>query len=74
MLVVSVISVPRQVAERLEPSDESSGPSLYDYSEKRSLPISIPDYNTIDRSGEKYVVSTSFLRSLKTISELIINL
>ncbi len=49
--------MPRQVAERLEPSDDSSGPSLIDYSEKRSLPISIPDYNTEDKHGDKYVVS-----------------
>ena len=54
-----VISVPRQVAERLEPSDDSSGPSLIDYSEKRSLPISIPDYQTITNRGEQFVVSTS---------------
>ena len=54
--VFLVISVPRQVAERLEPSDDSSGPSLIDYSEKRSLPISIPDYQTITNHGEHFVV------------------
>jgi sorting nexin-27 len=52
-----VISVPDQVAERLEPSDDSSGPSYIDYSERRSLPISIPDYQTIESVGEKFVVS-----------------
>lgn len=26
-----------------------------DYSEKRSLPISIPDYHYSDRNGERYV-------------------
>ena len=57
LFIVSVISVPRQVAERLEPSDDSSGPSLVDYSEKRSLPISIPDYLSMEKHGEKYVVS-----------------
>ena len=55
-----VISVPERVAERLEPSDDSSGPSLIDYSERRSLPISIPDYQTVDNNGEKYVVSLPF--------------
>lgn len=52
-----MISVPDQVAERLEPSDDSSGPSYIDYSERRSLPISIPDYQAIESAGEKFVVS-----------------
>lgn len=51
-----MISVPERVAERLEPSDDSSGPSLIDYSERRSLPISIPDYQSVENNGEKYVV------------------
>ena len=57
--VVAVISVPEQVAERLEPSDDSSGPSYIDYSERRSLPISIPDYQTVEQGGEKFVVSVN---------------
>lgn len=56
--MIAVISVPQQVADRLEPSDDSSGPSLIDYSERRSLPISIPDYQTIEHGGEKFVVIT----------------
>ena len=58
---VSVISVPRKVAERLEPSDDSSGPSLIDYSEKCSLPITIPDCQSLDQDGEKFVVSVTFV-------------
>lgn len=54
---VSVISVPEQIADRLEPSDDSSGPSYIDYSERRSLPISIPDYQSVTQAGEKFVVS-----------------
>ena len=54
---VAVISVPDQLAEKLEPSDDSSGPSYIDYSERRSLPISIPDYHYVENGGEKYVVS-----------------
>ncbi|WAR00625.1 SNX27-like protein [Mya arenaria] len=46
-LTLTVISVPEQIADRLEPSDDSSGPSYMDYSERRSLPISIPDYQTV---------------------------
>ncbi|XP_064648615.1 sorting nexin-27-like isoform X3 [Lineus longissimus] len=60
-LTLTVISVPRQVAEKLEPSDESSGPSLIDYSEKRTLPISIPDYQTIERIGERFVVYNIYM-------------
>lgn len=52
----AVISVPEQVAEKLEPSDDSSGPSYIDYSERRSLPISIPDYHYVESNNEKYVV------------------
>lgn len=55
-LTLTVISVTAQEADRLEPTEETSGYSYIDYSEKRSLPISIPDYNIITRSGEKYVV------------------
>ncbi|XP_070506055.1 sorting nexin-27 [Chironomus tepperi] len=54
-LTLTVISVTPQEADRLEPS-EDSGYSYIDYSEKRSLPISIPDYNIVTRNGEKYVV------------------
>lgn len=44
-----------QEAERLEPSEDPSGYSYIDYSEKRSLPISIPDYNLVTRNSEKFV-------------------
>ncbi|XP_022333199.2 sorting nexin-27-like isoform X2 [Crassostrea virginica] len=60
-LVLTVISVPEQVAERLEPSDDSSGPSYIDYSERRSLPISIPDYQTVEQGGEKFVVFNIYM-------------
>ena len=68
MLFFSVISVPDQVADRLEPSDDSSGPSYVDYSERRSLPISIPDYHSVNQNGEKFVVCvcTSSLDILKS--------
>ncbi|XP_013391119.1 sorting nexin-27 isoform X2 [Lingula anatina] len=60
-LTLTVISVPEQVAEKLEPSDESSGHSLIDYSEKRSLPISIPDYNYSESNGERYVAYNLYM-------------
>lgn len=39
----------------MEPQEDQAGFSYIDYSEKRSLPISIPDYNVINRSGERYI-------------------
>lgn len=55
VLTLTVISVTQQEAERLEPQDEGSGNS-YDYSEKRSLPLSVPDYTTSTKNGERFVV------------------
>ncbi|XP_077514311.1 sorting nexin 27 [Amblyomma americanum] len=60
-LTLTVISVTAQEAERLEPSDDSSGVSYVDYSEKRSLPISIPDYNYIERANDKFVVYNIYM-------------
>jgi sorting nexin-27 len=45
-----------QEAERLEPSEDPISYNYIDYSEKRSLPISIPDYHNLDRKGERFVV------------------
>jgi len=55
-----VISVPRTVADNLDQSDDSSGQAQIDYSEKRSLPISIPDYRTVQHTSERYVVCINF--------------
>lgn len=55
VLTLEVISVTQQEAERLEPSEEGQGYSYIDYSEKRSLPISIPDYKHNERGGDRYV-------------------
>lgn len=55
-LSLTVISVTQQEAERLEPQEDNSGYSYIDYSEKRSLPISIPDYNIVNRNGERFIV------------------
>lgn len=61
-LTLKVVSVPPQEIDRLDPptnsADESPGPTYtyYDYSEKRSLPITVPDYQWLMKDGEKYVV------------------
>nr|CAG4636168.1 EOG090X05ZS [Eubosmina coregoni]SVE69795.1 EOG090X05ZS [Eubosmina coregoni] len=56
VLHLTVISVSSKEAERLEPHEETAGYSYIDYSEKRSLPISIPDYRAMDKHNDKYVV------------------
>ncbi|XP_037082859.1 sorting nexin-27-like [Pollicipes pollicipes] len=60
-LTLTVISVSAQEAERLEPSEEGSTFSSVDYSEKRSLPISIPEYSTVERMNEKFVVYNIYM-------------
>jgi sorting nexin-27 len=45
-----------QEAERLEPAEDPTGYTYIDYSEKRSLPISVPDYHYLEKAGERYVV------------------
>ncbi|ESO00935.1 hypothetical protein HELRODRAFT_192487 [Helobdella robusta] len=56
-LELTVISVPHRTAEdSLDGSDDSSCPSTIDYSEKRSLPITIPDYQTVESGGQKYTM------------------
>lgn len=43
----------------MEPSEDSQ--VYYDYSEKRSLPISIPDYHYNERGGERYVAFNIYM-------------
>lgn len=50
-----------QEAEKLEPGEDSSNFTCYDYSEKRSLPITIPDYNYTDRNGDRFVVFNIYM-------------
>lgn len=56
--------MPTQAVERVETSDDSSGQSVIDYSERRSLPITIPDYQTVERNSEHYVVSNFLVLNL----------
>jgi len=59
-LTLTVISLPASEVDRLEPPE--TGPVQYvDYSEKRSLPITVPDYRHVQESGEKFVVFNVFM-------------
>ncbi|XP_076330452.1 sorting nexin 27 isoform X3 [Tachypleus tridentatus] len=60
-LTLTVISVTPQEAEKLEPSDDSSSYSYIDYSEKRSLPISVPDYNWVEKDSDRFVVYNIYM-------------
>lgn len=50
-----------QEAEKLEPGDDTSAFTYYDYSEKRSLPISVPDYNWLDKNSDRFVVFNIYM-------------
>ncbi|XP_053611470.1 sorting nexin-27 isoform X2 [Plodia interpunctella] len=71
-LTLTVISVTQREAERLEPCDDGSAPvgviggaansratvyQRYDYTDKRSLPVSIPDYRVVmeRNTGRSYI-------------------
>ena len=54
-----VISVTPSEARKLDgPTDMYANSDYYDYSERRNIPISIPDFCSEEKSGEKYVVSS----------------
>nr|CAD7193834.1 unnamed protein product [Timema douglasi] len=61
VLTLTVISVTQQEAERLEPTEDLAGYTYIDYSEKRSLPISVPDYHYLEKGGERYVVFNIYM-------------
>lgn len=54
-LTLVVISVSQQEAEKLD-SESSSGGEYYDYSDKRAVPLSIPETRQVVSGNETYVV------------------
>lgn len=67
-LTLTVISVSPHEAAKLEPSeDATSYNTYYDYSEKRSLPISVPEYTWIETSPNG-IVHTDFSRTHNSYS------
>lgn len=53
VLKMTVISVPARDAQRLDPDDDF----FYDYTDMRSIDLSIPSYIHVEEDGNKYVVS-----------------
>ncbi|XP_066273941.1 sorting nexin-27-like isoform X1 [Branchiostoma lanceolatum] len=62
-LTLKVVSVSRKEAARLDAQgdDNSASYACVDYSEKRALPISIPDYRMVENSAEKFVVYNIYM-------------
>lgn len=56
-LVLAVLSVPQPETDSLDPGDDGSAQSCYDYSDKQAVPISVPTYKHVEQNGEKFVVS-----------------
>lgn len=55
-LVLMVLCVPPQEADCLDPGDDGSAQSCYDYSDKQAVPISVPGYKHTELNQEKFVV------------------
>jgi len=60
-LTLTVVSVSEEDANRLENPEGGYHPQYVDYSEKRSLPITVPDYRHIHQGGESFVVFNVFM-------------
>ena len=56
-LMLAVLSVPPQEADCLDPGDDGSAQSCYDYSDKQAVPISVPTYKHAELNQERFVVS-----------------
>ena len=57
-----VISVTPSEARKLDGPTDMYANSDYDYSERRSIPLSIPDFHSEEKNGEKYIVSSFWIR------------
>lgn len=70
-LTLTVISVSALEAAKLEPSeDASSYNTYYDYSEKRSLPISIPEYTWVETTPNGTTINHEDPRTSSTSSTI----
>ncbi|XP_033634276.1 sorting nexin-27-like [Asterias rubens] len=59
-LTLTVISVPNFKEDQGEPSDDSSGYSYCDFSDRKPVPITVPDYQHV-YTGDKHVVYNIYL-------------
>uniref|UniRef100_A0A672FTQ2 Sorting nexin-27 n=1 Tax=Salarias fasciatus TaxID=181472 RepID=A0A672FTQ2_SALFA len=68
-LVLAVLSVPPQEADCLDPGDDGSAQSCYDYSDKQAVPISVPSYKHTELNHEKFVVYNVYMAGRQLCSK-----
>uniref|UniRef100_A0A667YXU0 Sorting nexin 27 n=1 Tax=Myripristis murdjan TaxID=586833 RepID=A0A667YXU0_9TELE len=68
-LVLAVLSVPPQEADCLDPGDDGSAQSCYDYSDKQAVPISVPTYKHTELNQEKFVVYNVYMAGRQLCSK-----
>ncbi|KAG9355332.1 hypothetical protein JZ751_000170, partial [Albula glossodonta] len=68
-LVLAVLSVPPLEADGLDPGDDGSAQSCYDYSDKQAVPISVPTYKHVEQNGEKFVVYNVYMAGRQLCSK-----
>ncbi|KAG7231534.1 hypothetical protein INR49_011581 [Caranx melampygus] len=68
-LVLAVLPVPPQEADCLDPGDDGSAQSCYDYSDKQAVPISVPSYKHTELNQEKFVVYNVYMAGRQLCSK-----
>uniref|UniRef100_A0A8C2C957 Sorting nexin-27 n=1 Tax=Cyprinus carpio TaxID=7962 RepID=A0A8C2C957_CYPCA len=68
-LVLAVLSVPQPETDSLDPGDDGSSQSCYDYSDKQAVPISVPTYKHVEQNGEKFVVYNVYIAGRQLCSK-----
>lgn len=68
-LTLTVISVSPNEAAKLEPSEEATSCNTYDYSEERSLPISIPEFTWVETNPNGTIQTDGSRTSIKEYLE-----
>uniref|UniRef100_A0A674DKY4 Sorting nexin 27 n=1 Tax=Salmo trutta TaxID=8032 RepID=A0A674DKY4_SALTR len=68
-LMLAVLSVPPQEADCLDPGDDGSAQSCYDYSDKQAVPISVPTYKHAELNQERFVVYNVYMAGRQLCSK-----
>ncbi|CAB1334561.1 unnamed protein product [Coregonus sp. 'balchen'] len=68
-LMLAVLSVPPQEADCLDPGDDGSAQSCYDYSDKQAVPISVPTYKHTELNQERFVVYNVYMAGRQLCSK-----
>uniref|UniRef100_A0A8C5GBV2 Sorting nexin-27 n=1 Tax=Gouania willdenowi TaxID=441366 RepID=A0A8C5GBV2_GOUWI len=68
-LVLAVLSVPPQESDCLDPGDDGSALSCYDYSDKQAVPISVPSYKHTELNHERFVVYNVYMAGRQLCSK-----